>query len=81
MNPLIIPASTAATVLAGSATTIIVWLAKEFGSVEIPEYVSGAITTLAAAIACHFTVDSPPAHPAASPAMVAAIERQEEQKP
>lgn len=72
-----IPASTITTALAGAVTTIVVWALKQWAQVDTPTEVALSITTIVSTLACHFTQDNPPAHPASSPAMVAAIERQE----
>ena len=60
MNPIVIPASTATTALAGALTTIVVWALRAFAHVDAPVEVATAITTLAAAVACHFTKDTTP---------------------
>lgn len=69
MNPL--PASTAMAFSAGFVTVILVWLAKTFFAVEVPEAVAQAITGLVTVAAGHFTTDkatieAPPVDPAVS---------------
>lgn len=66
MNPLVIPASTITTALAGAVTVIVVWATKQFGNIDVPTEVAGAFTTIVAALTCQFTTDTPPAHPAPS---------------
>lgn len=60
MKPISIPASTATTALAGAVSTIIVWLIQTYSSVQVPVEVQGAIITIAATLAAHFTQDTPP---------------------
>ncbi len=59
MKPLTIPASTATTALAGALTTLIVWALQTWAHVEVPIEVTGALTTIASVIACHYTTDTP----------------------
>lgn len=59
MKPISIPASTATTALAGALTTVIVWAVSTWGHVEVPVEVQGAIITIAATLAAHFTTDTP----------------------
>jgi hypothetical protein len=45
-------------VLAGAVTTIAAWAAREFGKVEIPAEVQGAITVLITAVVQYIVPDS-----------------------
>lgn len=67
MRPLVLPASTVntagASVVAQSLAEIIIWGLQSNG-VDVPEGIQLAIlivvTALGAALACHFTTDTPP---------------------
>ena len=59
MKPILsFPASTVTTALAGAVTVIVVWAAKVFGAVDVPNEVASAITTIASVLACHYTIDA-----------------------
>lgn len=59
MNPIVLPASTVTTALAGAFTIIIVWAVKEFAKVDVPNEIQGAFTTIVAVLTAHFTQDNP----------------------
>lgn len=61
MKPLVLPASTSIALVAGALASIIVWTAKQFGGVEIPDAIRDAIIVLLTAAGAHFTTDTPPA--------------------
>lgn len=77
MSPLVVPGSTANMFIAASATTIIVWLADQFGHVKIPAEVAAAITGLLTLLAGHLT-DDVPSPPQAREAMADAVEKAKE---
>lgn len=60
MKPLVIPASTITTALAGAVTVIVVWALRQWASVDVPESVAQAFTVICATLTAHFTTDSPP---------------------
>lgn len=53
------PASTINTAAAGAAATLVVWVLKTWGNVEMGAAEAGALSTIFAALACHFTDDAP----------------------
>lgn len=61
MKPLIFPASTSIALVAGAIASIIVWSAKQFGGIDIPDNIRDAIIVLATALGGHFTTDAPSA--------------------
>lgn len=61
MKPLIFPASTANASIGGAITIIAVWAARQWGGIEVPDYVAQSITLIVAVLLGHFTTDTPPA--------------------
>lgn len=84
MNPIVLPASTLTTVGTGAGIAtpvamILVWVSKTFWKIDIPPdiYLAfvGVFSAIGAAVACHFTTDNPPAHPAPTASMAAITDR------
>lgn len=60
MKPIVLPASTTNASLGAAVTILVVWAVKQFGGIEIPDYVAQAITAIVAVALGHFTTDTPP---------------------
>lgn len=61
MKPLVVPASSANMFYATCATTVVVWAAKQFAHVDIPNEVAAALAGLFTLVVGHLTTDTPPA--------------------
>jgi hypothetical protein len=59
MKPLVLPASTTNASLGAAVTIIAVWAAKQWGSLEVPDYVAQSFTAIVTVFLAHITTDSP----------------------
>ncbi len=61
MKPFVLPASTSIALVAGALATMLVWALKQWGGVDVPDYVRDSFVVIVTALGGHFTTDSPPA--------------------
>lgn len=59
MKPFLLPASTSIALIAGALATIVVWAAKQWGHIDVPEEIKSAFIVIVTAAGSHFTTDSP----------------------
>ena len=59
LKPFVLPASTSLALVAGAVASVLVWILKQWGSIEVPDYIRDAIIVILTAAGGHFTVDSP----------------------
>lgn len=60
VRPIVLPASTTNATLGAAVTIIAVWAVRQWGGVEVPDYVAQSITAIVTVALGHFTTDSPP---------------------
>lgn len=60
MKPFVLPASTSIAIAAGAVATIVVWAAKQWGGVDVPDQIRDAFIVIVTALGGHFTTDSTP---------------------
>ena len=59
MKPFVLPASTSIALIAGALATILVWGAKQFTNIDIPDQIRDAFIVIVTALGGHFTTDNP----------------------